>query len=79
MSQTDLSKYDSFRMKFDPIYKSQAAGGDGSIIVDWPNTDGATTDMVGGAVCDFMEHFDSHCWFEWKFFQGERDEMAGVS
>ncbi|CDJ62801.1 hypothetical protein ENH_00028530 [Eimeria necatrix] len=46
VSQTDLSKYDSFRMKFDPIYKSQAAGGDGSIIVDWPNTDGAATDLV---------------------------------
>ncbi|CDJ46587.1 cell division protein 48, putative [Eimeria brunetti] len=45
VSQTDLSKYDSFRMKFDPIYKSQAAGGDGTIIVDWPNTDGATTDL----------------------------------
>lgn len=50
MSQTDLSKYDSFRMKFDPIYKSQAAGGDGSIIVDWPNTDGAVTDLVRRAV-----------------------------
>ncbi|KAL8436643.1 hypothetical protein ACSSS7_001573 [Eimeria intestinalis] len=45
VSQTDLSKYDSFRMKFDPIYKSQAAGGDGSIIVDWPNTDGTATDL----------------------------------
>ncbi|XP_026193152.1 cell division control protein 48 homolog E [Cyclospora cayetanensis] len=46
VSQTDLSKYDSFRMKFDPIYKSQAAGGDGSIIVDWPNTDGAAADLT---------------------------------
>ncbi|KAL8445520.1 hypothetical protein Emag_005095 [Eimeria magna] len=45
VSQTDLSKYDSFRMKFDPIYKSQAAGGDGSIIVDWPNMDGTATDL----------------------------------
>ncbi|CDI74800.1 cell division protein 48, putative [Eimeria praecox] len=45
VSQTDLSKYDSFRMKFDPIYKSQAAGGEGTIIVDWPNTDGTATDL----------------------------------
>ena len=56
VSQTDLSKYDSFRMKFDPIYKSQAAWGDGTIIVDWPNTDGAATDVVRGLPSDMCIH-----------------------
>jgi len=32
---TDLSKYDSFRMKFDPVYKTQT-GADGGVLIDWP-------------------------------------------
>eukprot|EP00922_Rhytidocystis_sp_ex-Travisia-forbesii_P000818 GHVS01001181.1.p1 GENE.GHVS01001181.1~~GHVS01001181.1.p1 ORF type:complete len:811 (+),score=158.51 GHVS01001181.1:81-2513(+) len=38
VSQTDLAKYDSFRMKFDPVYKTQNAGGgaDGTFHIDWP-------------------------------------------
>ncbi|CEM25718.1 unnamed protein product [Vitrella brassicaformis CCMP3155] len=42
VSQTDLAKYDNFRMKFDPVYKqSTAAGGDGGVIIDWPDADQA--------------------------------------
>eukprot|EP00922_Rhytidocystis_sp_ex-Travisia-forbesii_P000820 GHVS01001183.1.p1 GENE.GHVS01001183.1~~GHVS01001183.1.p1 ORF type:complete len:504 (+),score=100.07 GHVS01001183.1:97-1512(+) len=39
VSQADLSKYDSFRMKFDPVYKTQSGGGggpDGTFHIDWP-------------------------------------------
>eukprot|EP00916_Digyalum_oweni_P010029 GHVL01016889.1.p1 GENE.GHVL01016889.1~~GHVL01016889.1.p1 ORF type:complete len:791 (+),score=179.11 GHVL01016889.1:39-2411(+) len=37
VSLTDLSKYDSFRMKFDPIYKSQTAPG-GGLVMNWPDS-----------------------------------------
>jgi len=38
VSQTDLNKYDNFRMKFDPIYKTQSGGGgDGGININWPD------------------------------------------
>jgi len=32
---SDLGKYDNFRMKFDPVYKTQAGAGDG-VLIDWP-------------------------------------------
>lgn len=35
VSQTDLTKYDNFRIKFDPVYKSQA-GAEGGLVIDWP-------------------------------------------
>jgi transitional endoplasmic reticulum ATPase len=38
VSQTDLNKYDNFRMKFDPIYKTQSGGGgDSGININWPD------------------------------------------
>eukprot|EP00919_Chromeraceae_sp_WS-2016_P080602 GHVR01190559.1.p1 GENE.GHVR01190559.1~~GHVR01190559.1.p1 ORF type:complete len:444 (+),score=122.20 GHVR01190559.1:94-1425(+) len=35
VTQTDLSKYDQFRMKFDPIYKNSQS--DGGLVFDWPD------------------------------------------
>nr|CEL67655.1 TPA: Cell division control protein 48 homolog A [Neospora caninum Liverpool] len=49
VSQTDLTKYDNFRMKFDPLYKNQAAGGDGQVLIDWPDD---TNDVSGGIAGD---------------------------
>lgn len=37
VNQTDLAKYDSFRMKFDPVYKA-STGGEG-ISIQWPDGD----------------------------------------
>lgn len=36
VTMTDLGKYDNFRMKFDPIYKSQATA-DGGMMINWPD------------------------------------------
>lgn len=36
---TDLVKYDNFRRKFDPMYKT--GEGEGSVRIDWPETTGA--------------------------------------
>ncbi|PHJ25003.1 cell division protein cdc48cy [Cystoisospora suis] len=49
VSQTDLTKYDNFRMKFDPVYKNQAGGGDGQVLIDWPD---ANTDATAGVAAD---------------------------
>lgn len=50
VSVNDLSKYDQFRMKFDPVYMSSATGGQsaavGGLVFDWPDathTQKATT------------------------------------
>lgn len=41
VSASDLTKYDGFRMKFDPVYKNSAGGGgatnSASIIIQWPD------------------------------------------
>eukprot|EP00397_Hematodinium_sp_SG-2012_P002861 GEMP01002869.1.p1 GENE.GEMP01002869.1~~GEMP01002869.1.p1 ORF type:complete len:782 (+),score=199.71 GEMP01002869.1:1420-3765(+) len=44
VSTSDLSKYDNFRMKFDPVYKSSSGAGD-SVVINWPddNTQFAAT------------------------------------
>eukprot|EP00397_Hematodinium_sp_SG-2012_P006382 GEMP01006412.1.p1 GENE.GEMP01006412.1~~GEMP01006412.1.p1 ORF type:complete len:785 (+),score=203.77 GEMP01006412.1:269-2623(+) len=44
VSVTDLSKYDNFRMKFDPVYKSSSGSGD-TVVINWPddNTQFAAT------------------------------------
>jgi len=36
VSLTDLTKYDNFRMKFDPVYKTSSGGGD-SVVINWPD------------------------------------------
>jgi transitional endoplasmic reticulum ATPase len=36
VTMTDLGKYDNFRMKFDPIYKTQQGSGDG-VLINWPD------------------------------------------
>eukprot|EP01069_Polyplicarium_translucidae_P002608 Polyplicarium_translucidae@DN2081_c0_g1_i2.p1 len=42
----DLTKYDNFRNKFDPSYKTQVTGGEGALLMDWPDDSG----MVSAAV-----------------------------
>merc|ERR1711953_262929 len=41
---TQLSKYDQFRKKFDPIYINSGAGGGGGVLINWPDAPG-----IGGA------------------------------
>eukprot|EP01071_Lankesteria_metandrocarpae_P002032 Lankesteria_metandrocarpae@DN2036_c0_g1_i2.p2 len=36
VSVSDLAKYDNFRMKFDPLYKTQGGGG-GAFMISWPD------------------------------------------
>lgn len=44
VSQADLIKYDNFRLKFDPLYKTKSAGINEEFIIDWPDEQG--TDEV---------------------------------
>lgn len=40
VNQSDLTKYDNFRMKFDPLYKTQVgATGDAGVVINWPDVD----------------------------------------
>ncbi|KAF4691049.1 AAA ATPase cdc48 [Perkinsus olseni] len=40
VNQSDLTKYDNFRMKFDPLYKTQVgATGDAGVVINWPDSD----------------------------------------
>merc|ERR1712241_472164 len=52
VSATDLTKYDQFRKKFDPVYKN-STGGDGSLNIQWP--DGPS---LGGAVSTAVDDDD---------------------
>ncbi|EZG70845.1 putative cell division protein 48 [Gregarina niphandrodes] len=48
VSITDLSKYDQFRMKFDPVYMSSANGQASTINFEWPDAQqGFTTGASG--------------------------------
>eukprot|EP00917_Polyrhabdina_sp_WS-2016_P024718 GHVP01053376.1.p1 GENE.GHVP01053376.1~~GHVP01053376.1.p1 ORF type:complete len:298 (+),score=26.56 GHVP01053376.1:91-894(+) len=38
VSTADLNKYDNFRVKFDPHYKTSHAGGGGGMVMDWPDS-----------------------------------------
>ena len=42
VSLTDLGKYDNFRSKFDPSYKTKT-GGVETVVINWPDATGATT------------------------------------
>jgi transitional endoplasmic reticulum ATPase len=42
VSLTDLGKYDNFRSKFDPSYKTKTGGVD-TVVINWPDDTGATT------------------------------------
>jgi transitional endoplasmic reticulum ATPase len=42
VSLTDLGKYDNFRAKFDPSYKTKTGGID-TVVINWPDDTGATT------------------------------------
>ncbi|KFH11672.1 putative cell division cycle 48-like protein, partial [Toxoplasma gondii VAND] len=55
VSQTDLTKYDNFRMKFDPLYKSQAAGGETQVLIEWPDD---ANDASGGIAGDDADDDD---------------------
>ncbi|SBT79726.1 cell division cycle protein 48 homologue, putative [Plasmodium malariae] len=37
VSQADLIKYDNFRIKFDPLYKTKTGGATEDFIIDWPD------------------------------------------
>lgn len=39
VSQADLIKYDNFRIKFDPLYKTKTGGTGDDFIIDWPDED----------------------------------------
>jgi transitional endoplasmic reticulum ATPase len=39
VNMADLAKFDNFRMKFDPIYKSKTGGTD-SVVINWPEDEG---------------------------------------
>ena len=38
VNMADLAKFDNFRMKFDPIYKTKTGGQD-SVVINWPDED----------------------------------------
>jgi transitional endoplasmic reticulum ATPase len=40
VSLTDLGKYDNFRQKFDPSYKTKT-GGIETVVINWPDASGA--------------------------------------
>ena len=42
VSLTDLGKYDNFRTKFDPTYKTKTGGVD-TVVINWPDASGAAT------------------------------------
>ncbi|GFE54024.1 cell division cycle 48 protein [Babesia ovis] len=44
VTSTDLAKFDNFRNKFDPLYKTRGAGGD-EIDIDWPDDNDTNTNM----------------------------------
>jgi len=50
---TDLAKYDDFRKKFDPKFKTSIAGGNESVtVIDWPDSSGATAQAFTAAADD---------------------------
>ncbi|KAF4671507.1 AAA ATPase cdc48 [Perkinsus chesapeaki] len=50
VNQSDLTKYDNFRMKFDPLYKTQAgASGDAGVVINWPDSDNQFTNDAADA------------------------------
>merc|ERR1712157_594203 len=48
---TQLAKYDQFRKKFDPIYMAQS-GGDGGVVINWPDAPVIGGAAAGGAADD---------------------------
>jgi transitional endoplasmic reticulum ATPase len=48
VSLTDLGKYDNFRSKFDPSYKTKA-GGVETIVINWPDASGAAAAPAAAA------------------------------
>jgi transitional endoplasmic reticulum ATPase len=45
VNMADLAKFDNFRMKFDPVYKTKA-GGQESVVINWPDANAQATAVV---------------------------------
>nr|PVC50027.1 transitional endoplasmic reticulum ATPase [Theileria orientalis] len=46
VTSSDLSKFDAFRTKFDPMYKNRSAGNQDEIDIDWPENDEVTMEPM---------------------------------
>lgn len=46
VTSSDITKYDAFRTKFDPLYKNRNSTGQNDIDIDWPENDEVIMDPI---------------------------------